>query len=233
MKTIGIPHDRHETDENKEGKPLSAGKPSEVSAKVFHKAHLYVIQNTDEIVPYIERHKQVLQSENPGKRIALLENDHNISFATWLREEGQESLDSVKNRTRNRREKFDALRIALFKCDWVNHRAGAVKRDTTLGYILVDLNNLGHKSDPFILAAQAQQVFYVKDQLNKNLSIVFKTPTKNYRDAYDEVDEEFSTVIHPHNDNILPRVDRRDLGNESRNDYYRTDCGGIVIRKSK
>ncbi|KAD3641055.1 hypothetical protein E3N88_30278 [Mikania micrantha] len=55
----------------------------------------------------------------------------------------------------------------------------------------------------------------------------------NYRDAYDEVDEEFSTVIHPHNDNILPRVDRRDLGNESRNDYYRTDCGGIVIRKSK
>lgn len=123
--------------------------------------------------------------------------------------------------------------IPLFKCDWVNHRAGGVKRDTTLGYTLVDLNNLGHKVDPFILASQARQVFYVKDQLDKKLSIVFKTPPKNYRDTYDEVDEEFSTVIHPHNDNILPRVDRRDLGNESRNDYYRTDCGGIVIRKSK
>ncbi|GJW24961.1 hypothetical protein Tco_0038772 [Tanacetum coccineum] len=35
--------------------------------------------------------------------------------------------------------------IPLFKCDWVNHRAGGVKRDTTLGYTLVDLNNLGHK----------------------------------------------------------------------------------------
>ncbi|KAD3641228.1 hypothetical protein E3N88_30452 [Mikania micrantha] len=44
----------HDTDENEEGKPLSAGKPSEVSAELFHKAHLYVIQNTDEIVPYIE-----------------------------------------------------------------------------------------------------------------------------------------------------------------------------------
>ncbi|GJQ96190.1 retrovirus-related pol polyprotein from transposon TNT 1-94 [Tanacetum coccineum] len=92
--------------------------------------------------------------------------------------------------------------IPLFKCDWVNHRAGGVKRDN-LGYTLVDLNNLGHK-----------------------------TPLKNYKDTYDEVDEEFSTVIHQRNDNILPCVNRRDLGNESRDDYYRTDCGGVVIRKS-
>ncbi|GJW50759.1 hypothetical protein Tco_0092110 [Tanacetum coccineum] len=106
--------------------------------------------------------------------------------------------------------------IPLFKCDWVNHKSGGVKRDK-LGYTLVDLNNLGHTVDP----------------LDKKLSIVFKTPPKNYKDTYDEVDEEFSTVIHQHNDNILPRVDRRDLGNESRNDYYRTDCGGVVIRKSK
>ena len=122
--------------------------------------------------------------------------------------------------------------IPLFKCDWVN-RKGGVKRDTILGYTLVDLNNLGHKADPFILASQAQQVFYVQDQVDKKLSIVFKTPPKNYKDKYDEVDEEFSTVIHQHNDNILPRVDRRDLGHESRTDYYRTDCGGVVIRKSK
>ncbi|GJW28230.1 putative transposon, En/Spm-like protein [Tanacetum coccineum] len=89
-------------------------------------------------------------------------------------------------------------------------RAGGVKRDN-LGYTLVDLNNLGHKVDPFILASQARQVFYVKDQIDKKLSIVFKTPPKNYKDMYDEVDEEFSTVIHQHNDNILPCVNRRDL----------------------
>ncbi|GJV19762.1 hypothetical protein Tco_1368782 [Tanacetum coccineum] len=116
------------------------------------------------------------------------------------------------------------LQIPLFKCDWVNHKAGGVKHDPNLGYTLVDLNSLGHKDDPFILASQARQVFYVKDQIDKKLSIVFRTPTKNYKDTYDEVDEEFSTVIHEHNDNILPRVNRRDLGNESQNDYYRTDC---------
>nr|GFC02182.1 hypothetical protein [Tanacetum cinerariifolium] len=123
--------------------------------------------------------------------------------------------------------------IPLFKCDLVNHKAGGVKHNPNLGYTLVDLNSLGHKDDPFILASQARQVFYVKDQIDKKLSIIFRTPTKNYKDTYDEFDEEFSTVIHEHNDNILPRLNQRDLGNESQNDYYRTNCEGIVIRKSK
>nr|GEV77319.1 hypothetical protein [Tanacetum cinerariifolium] len=114
--------------------------------------------------------------------------------------------------------------IPLFKCNWVNHRAGGVKRDT-LGYTLVILNNLGHKVDPFILSSQARQVFYVKDQIDKKLSIVFKTPPKNYKDTYDEIDEEFSTVIQQRNDNIFPHVNQRDLGNESQDNYYRTDYG--------
>nr|GEV11998.1 hypothetical protein [Tanacetum cinerariifolium] len=88
MKTIGIPHDKHVTNENEDEKPLSAGKSSEVFKKVFQKAHLYVIQNTDETVLYIKRHKQVLKTKNPSKRIALLENEHSKSFAKWLREEG-------------------------------------------------------------------------------------------------------------------------------------------------
>ncbi|GJU54466.1 putative transposon, En/Spm-like protein [Tanacetum coccineum] len=300
METIGIPPDKHETYENEEGKPLSAGKSSEVSAELFQKAHLYVIQNTDEIVPYIERHKQVLKTENPGKRIAFLENEHSKSFAKWLREEVERELaidkESVSETVRwisygprATVVKYDAYningytfrtkchdgkvyqnsgvsveaidlhiskevattrqayyygvlqeiwvldyhfrQIPLFKCDWVNHKSGGVKRDK-LGYTLVDLNNLGHKVDPFVLASQALQVFYVKDPVDKKLSIVFKTPPKNYKDTYDEVDEEFSIVIHHRNDNVSPLVDRRDMANETRDDYYRKDCGGVVIRKS-
>ncbi|GJX62297.1 hypothetical protein Tco_0295197 [Tanacetum coccineum] len=248
-----------------------------------------------------ERQKQVLKTENPGKRIAFLENKHSKSFAKWLRKEVERELaiskESVSETVRwisygprATVVKYDAYningytfrtkchdgkvyqnsgvsveaidlhiskevattrqafyygvlqeiwvldyrfrQIPLFKCDWVNHRAGGVKRDN-LGYTLVDLNNLGHKVDPFILASQARQVFYVKDQIDKKLSIVFKTPPKNYKDTYDEVDEEFSTVIHQRNDNILPCVNRRDLGNESRDDYYRTDCGGSWVRDTK
>ncbi|GJZ04345.1 putative reverse transcriptase domain-containing protein [Tanacetum coccineum] len=68
-------------------------------------------------------------------------------------------------------------KIPLFKYDWVNHKAGGVKYDPNLSYTLVDLNSLGHKDDPFILASQARQVFYVKDQIDKKLSIAFKKPT--------------------------------------------------------
>ncbi|GJX61683.1 putative reverse transcriptase domain-containing protein [Tanacetum coccineum] len=44
-------------------------------------------ENTDELVPYIERHEQVLKTENPSKRIAFLENEHSKSFTKWLRKE--------------------------------------------------------------------------------------------------------------------------------------------------
>ncbi|GJT36016.1 helitron helicase-like domain-containing protein [Tanacetum coccineum] len=216
----------------------------------------------------IRQHKQVLKTENPGKRIAFLENKHNKSFVKWLREEVERELaidkESVSETVRwisyglrITVVKYDAyningscnhktsillgcftldmgtrLQIPLFKYDWVNHKSGGVKRDK-LGYTLVDLNNLGHKVDPFVLGSQALQVFYVKNPVDKKLSIVFKTPPKNYKDMYDEVDEEFSTVIHHRNDNVLPLVDQRDLANESRDDYYRKDCGGVVIQKSK
>ncbi|GKE26941.1 hypothetical protein Tco_1442325, partial [Tanacetum coccineum] len=220
MKTIGIPPDKHVTNENEDEKPLSAGKSSEVSGEVFQKAHLYVIQNIDEIVSYIERHKQVLKTKNLGKQIVLLENEHSKSFAKWLREEviyacneiqvERElviSKDSVSETVSNdgivnqnsgvsveavdlhiskevatiRKVFYYGVlqeiwvldyrfrKIPLFKCDWVNHKAGGVKHDPNLGYTLVDLNSLGHKDDP--------------------------TPTKNYKDTYDEVDEEFSTVV--------------------------------------
>nr|KAJ0190335.1 hypothetical protein LSAT_V11C800415450 [Lactuca sativa] len=37
------------------------------------------------------------------------------------------------------------------------------------------------------------------------MSIVIYTPPKNYRDAYEDVDEKFSNVVSPYNDNILPQ----------------------------
>ncbi|GKA18545.1 hypothetical protein Tco_0698460 [Tanacetum coccineum] len=69
---LSIPPHKHETDENEEGKPLSAGKSGEVSAELIQKAHLYVIHNTDEIVPYIEvkdttARDRAVVSENKGK----------------------------------------------------------------------------------------------------------------------------------------------------------------------
>ncbi|GKA46910.1 uncharacterized protein Tco_0739793 [Tanacetum coccineum] len=218
MKTIGIPPDKHVTNKNEDEKPLSAGKSSEVSGEVFQKAHL--------------RHKKVLKTKNPGKRIALLKNEHSKSFAKWLRKEVERELaiskDSVSKTIRwisygprvtivkyeayningytfrtksndgivyqNSGVSVEAVdlhiskevattrkafyygvlqeiwvldyrfrQIPLFKCEWVNHKAGGVKHDPNLSYTLIDLNSLGHKDGPFILASQVRQVFYMKD----------------------------------------------------------------------
>nr|GEX52422.1 hypothetical protein [Tanacetum cinerariifolium] len=161
-----------------------------------------------------KRHKQVLKTKNSDKRIAFLKNKHSKSFAKWLHKEVERELAISKESAsetvrwisygpRATVVKYDAYNINgyTFRTNVMMAKftrtmgAGGVKRDT-LGYTLVDLNNLGHK-----------------------------TPPKNYKDTYDEVDEEFSTVIYQRNDNISPCVNQRDLGNESRDDYYRTDCG--------
>jgi hypothetical protein len=56
IRTIGIPSDKHNTSENDNGDgiPLSAGKLVQVSSEHFLKAHFYILQNTPEVVPYIE-----------------------------------------------------------------------------------------------------------------------------------------------------------------------------------
>nr|KAJ0225874.1 hypothetical protein LSAT_V11C100004940 [Lactuca sativa] len=49
---------------------------------------------------------------------------------------------------------YQFKQIPIFMCDWVDNKHG-VKKDR-LGYKLVELNRLGHKDDPFILASQAR-----------------------------------------------------------------------------
>ena len=58
----------------------------------------------------------------------------------------------------NRYYAFIVPHHLVFKCDLVQNNAN-VQIDE-LGYVLVDLNRVGHKSDSFILASEAKQVFY-------------------------------------------------------------------------
>ncbi|RVX04782.1 hypothetical protein CK203_025058 [Vitis vinifera] len=64
----------------------------------------------------------------------------------------------------------DQKPVFVFKCDWVDNKNG-IKVDD-LGFTLVDFNKIAHKSDPFILASQAKQVFYVQDQLDPRWTLL-------------------------------------------------------------
>jgi hypothetical protein len=47
----------------------------------------------------------------------------------------------------------------VFKCHWVKHLNG-VSVDN-YGLTLIDLKNIGHKDNPWVLADRVAQVFYV------------------------------------------------------------------------
>jgi hypothetical protein len=58
------------------------------------------------------------------------------------------------------------LKIPLFRCQWVKLTGGGVTNDQYRMTIVV-LNNLGYRDEPFILAQDVAQVFYVKDMSSK------------------------------------------------------------------
>jgi hypothetical protein len=53
------------------------------------------------------------------------------------------------------------MRIPVFRCQWVKH-PNCVNVDN-YGLTLVDLKNVGHQDDPWVLADRVAQVFYVLD----------------------------------------------------------------------
>ncbi|XP_058207722.1 uncharacterized protein LOC131320847 [Rhododendron vialii] len=77
------------------------------------------------------------------------------------------------------------FKFVLFKCDWVDNNVGT--RQDEFKFTLVNFRHLLYRhnrtsDEPFILASQAQQVWYVQDPIDEDWHVVVKmTP----RDLYD------------------------------------------------
>ncbi|KAA8535744.1 hypothetical protein F0562_030754 [Nyssa sinensis] len=93
------------------------------------------------------------------------------------------------------------LKFVLFKCDWIDNNAG--RKIDEFGFTLVNFKHLLYKEnrlgdEPFILASQAQQVWYVQDSLEKDWHIVvIMTP----RDVFDVLAKEhmIEPQVEPYN----------------------------------
>ena len=59
------------------------------------------------------------------------------------------------------------FKVPLFRCKWVNLNGEGVKVDQLYGMTTVDLKNLGYRDEPFVLANDVAQVFYVKDMSSR------------------------------------------------------------------
>ncbi|GKC67063.1 ulp1 protease family, C-terminal catalytic domain-containing protein, partial [Tanacetum coccineum] len=69
---------------------------------------------------------------------------------------------------------YTTVVIPILKCKWVDNTRSGVKVDND-GFTCVNLSTNGYLSDPFILAKQVDQVFYVEDPLDKNGTFVLQS----------------------------------------------------------
>jgi len=88
--------------------------------------------------------------------------------------------------------------VVLFRCDWwdVYSMARGYKEDK-YGFILVNSKRKLWTNEPFVLASQAQQVYYVKDTKDPNWLVVVKTKP---RDWYDMLEEDTNEVCQENED---------------------------------
>ena len=110
---------------------------------------------------------------------------------------------------------YTSFKIPVLECDWVDNNNG-VQVDS-FGFTLVDLSRVGHKDDPFILASQAKQVFYVADPSSKRWSVVIPGRRKSVINDDDDneivVDSLFSQIPHiydPNSEEMYARDDHNE-----------------------
>ncbi|CAL8089587.1 unnamed protein product [Prunus armeniaca] len=95
VNTVGVPSSQ------KMGvsKPLSSCTVSLVDRDLLNQAHLYVLENTEEVLPYIEEHMIHIKTTYPKfrKRTKWLQDKHNSTFIQWLHFKVQSELNGEEH----------------------------------------------------------------------------------------------------------------------------------------
>ncbi|TYK04276.1 transposase [Cucumis melo var. makuwa] len=102
------------------------------------------------------------------------------------------------------------LILVLTLCDWVDNRSG-IEVDE-LGFTIVDLKRIGHKSDSFILATQEKQVFYVQESSNPEWSMVLTSPQRTIEEYFFE--DEIGDMLQECGYRFIQRMPNVDTPNE-------------------
>ena len=91
---------------------------------------------------------------------------------------------------------YITFRVPIFKCKWIYSNLDVGKDD--LGFTLVDLNKMSDTDEPFIMASQLRQIFYVIDPTNQKLSVVLEGRNMHVNDDEDCSRRRWSTTTNSH-----------------------------------
>jgi hypothetical protein len=79
-----------------------------------------------------------------------------------------------------------SLQIPIFQCQWMKHPQGVEIDD--YGFTIVDLRNVGHKDEHWVLVITVAQVFYIFDPKDEKKYIIVLR--KQQLVGVDDVDDE-------------------------------------------
>jgi len=73
-------------------------------------AHLYILNNTDDVLPYIDEHKMLLKSLKPHENKKWLLTKHNKTFLKWFKHKiVQEDSDIEELKWLSQGHNFDVI----------------------------------------------------------------------------------------------------------------------------
>jgi hypothetical protein len=123
-----------------------------------------------------------------------------------------------------------SLQIPVFRCQWVKHPHG-IEVDE-YGFTIVDLGNVGHKDEPWVLASTVAQMFYILDPKDEKKPIV--VPGKQRVVGVDNVEdeEEYNQFdeVHFFVDTTRINIVETKISYSNVIPYARTDVAGKLVQ---
>jgi len=108
VEAIGVPKSRHEA--ICKGKGTRGARVVQKDKHDVLQAHLYILNNIDDVLPYIDAHKMLLKSMNPHANEKWLLTKRNKTFLRWFKDKiGQKDSDIEELKWLARRPNFDVI----------------------------------------------------------------------------------------------------------------------------
>ncbi|KAG6476395.1 hypothetical protein ZIOFF_065635 [Zingiber officinale] len=113
------------------------------------------------------------------------------------------------------------FKVPIFRCDWANPRTG-IKMDDDFTLVNLHQGLRTFENDPFILASQAKQVFYSRENDESNWYVLLKAPPRGIHNM-DLLEEDAYTSSKPLD------VSRLEISITEKEPYSINECEGIDV----
>jgi len=79
-------------------------------------AHFYILNNTNEVIPYINAHKAIVKANNPRQTEKWVLMEHNRTFIPWFKDEVLKDSTASETLTwLDVRLKFDVISCTVYE----------------------------------------------------------------------------------------------------------------------